>query len=395
MQRCDVAIVGAGPYGLAAAAQLKQIKGLEIRIFGETMGFWEHHMPVGMFLRSPWEATHIADPCRSLTLDAYGAARGNQLTTPVPIERFIDYGHWFQQQIALDVDRRKVIQIDRAPAGFQIRLEDGDEFCARRVVVASGIVPFAYRPPQFAKLPASLASHSCDHRDLRKFAGQRIAVIGAGQSALESAALLHEAGAQVEVIVRAPGVHWLWQRPWLHKWPISTLLYAWPDVGPAGVSHIVARPNLFRRLPRSVQDRLAPRSIRPAGASWLKPRVDGVPITTGCKVISAALAGEEVEISLDDASKHRVDHVLLATGYRVNIALYSFLSRGVLDSIDRFDGYPKLNPRFESSAPGLHFLGAPAAWSFGPLMRFVAGTWFAARGLARAFPHQPKADRSH
>jgi hypothetical protein len=94
-----------------------------------------------------------------------------------------------------------------------------------------------------------------------------------------------------------------------------------------------------------------------------------------------------VEISLNDASKHRVDHVLLATGYRVNIALYSFLSRGVLDSIERFDGHPKLNPWFESSVPGLHFLGAPAAWSFGPLMRFVAGTWFATRRLTRAFLH--------
>ena len=73
----DVAIVGAGPYGLSTAAHLRKIPGLNTRVFGETMSFWERHMPAGMLLRSPWSASHIADPKDELTLDAYVAARGN------------------------------------------------------------------------------------------------------------------------------------------------------------------------------------------------------------------------------------------------------------------------------------------------------------------------------
>jgi hypothetical protein len=47
------------------------------------------------------------------------------------------------------------------------------------------------------------------------------------------------------------------------------------------------------------------------------------------------------------------------------------------------NGYPVLGAGFETTAPGLHLLGAPASWSFGPLMRFVAGTEFAGRALER------------
>jgi hypothetical protein len=159
------------------------------------------------------------------------------------------------------------------------------------------------------------------------------------------------------------------------------MLYAPPDVGQAGLSHLVARPNLFRRLPRLMQNRLAVRAIRPAGAAWLKPRCQHVPITTGGAVISTATFGDRVILKLGDGSERRVDHVLLATGYRVDISRYPFLTLKLLTSIRQIGGYPQLDVGFESSVPGLHFLGAPAAWSFGPLMRFVAGTEFAAREL--------------
>jgi len=242
--------------------------------------------------------------------------------------------------------------------------------------------PGLYRPPEFDSLPGPYASHSCEQRDLRQFARTCVAVIGGGQSALESAALLHEAGAEVEVVVRQPQVHWLTRSAKLHRLgPISRLLYHPSDVGPAGVSQLVARPNLFRRLPRRLQDRLGVLSIRPAGAAWLRPRLQGVPIRTGRSVIAAVRVGGRVTLKLDDATERCVDHVLLATGYRVDISRYSFLADGLLKSIRRIDGLPQLDAGFETSVAGLHFLGAPAAWSFGPLMRFVAGTSFAARAL--------------
>ena len=381
MSPIDVAIVGAGPYGLSVAAHLRTAQGFEVTVFGETMSFWERHMPAGMLLRSPWAGSHLSDPESSFTLDAYRAKNGNHFGSPVPLSRFIDYGHWFQHSIVPDVDERQVRLVEKNPTGFQLTLNDGATLDARHVIVACGIGSFAWRPAVFENLPSSLASHSSEHRDLSLFKGKQVMVVGAGQSALESAALLHEAGAMAEVLIRAPIVRWLHQRPLLHKWPIQPLLYAPPDVGPALVSHIVARPNWFRRLPRGLQDALGPRSIRAAGSAWLKPRVIEVRMQIGRLVVSAVPHDKGLKLRLDDGSERIVDHALLGTGYRVDISRYGFLSRELLASIQHTDGYPQLSSGFESSIRGLHFVGAPAAWSFGPLMRFVAGAEFTARAV--------------
>ena len=383
MTNYDVVIVGAGPYGLSAAAHLRAIQGLELRVFGEPMSFWERHMPAGMLLRSPWAGSHISDPKGELTLDTYRSASNNGLAAPIRIDRFIDYGHLFQRHAVPDVDRRKVTNIKAESGGFRLALEDGETLKARRVVIATGIAPFARRPKPFRELPSSLVSHTSERRDLSRFSGKQVVVVGGGQSALESAALMHDAGAQVEVVVRAPLVRWLHQRAWMHRWPIEPLLHAPPEVGPAMVSHLVARPNWFRRLPRRWQDRLTPRSLRPAGARWVKPRLNGVPILTGRSVVSAAPIGERIHLKFGDGAERCVDHVLLGTGYRVDISRYSFLDRDLLASIRQVNGYARLDAGFETSVSGLHFLGAPAAWSFGPLMWFVAGTDFSSRALAQ------------
>ncbi len=383
MTNSDVLIVGAGPFGLSAAAHLRDAGAGSVRVFGECMSFWERHMPMGMFLRSPWAASHFSDPRGELTLDAYRSVNGNHFSAPVPLDRFIDYGRWFQRRAVPDVDPRKAAALEADSSGFQLTLEDGEVVRARRVIVACGIIPFAWRPPEFDGLSPELASHSSKHRDLGRFSGKRVVVIGGGQSALESAALLHEAGAEVETIVRGPVVHLVHQKAFLHTWPLSGLLYAWPDVGPAGVSHLVALPALFRKLPRATQERLGIRSVRPAGAAWLKPRLENLQITTARSVKSAIPSGGEVRLTLDDGTERLANHVLLATGYRVNIAMYPFLSRKLLAAIRQIDGYPELDSGFESSVPGLYFVGAPAAWSFGPLMRFVAGARFASLALTR------------
>ena len=387
MTKCDVSVIGAGPYGLSAAAHLMAVNGLNVRVSGEPMSFWERQMPVGMLLRSPWAGSHLSDPNGALTLDAYRKATPDGFGSPIPLNRFIDYGRWFQRQTVPEVDRREVAQVELGSDGFQLMFGDGERIKSRRVVVAAGIAPFASRPEPLRNLPRELVSHSSEERDLSRFAGKEVAVVGAGQSALESAALLSEAGAKVQLFVRGPLVHWLWQRPLLHKWPIQPILYAPPDVGPAFISQIVARPNWYRRMRRGWQDKWGIRSIRPAGAGWLKPRVDNVSnvsIVTGRSITSAAPVGGRLALKLDDGSERTVDHVLTGTGYRVDISRYAFLGRKLLTSIRQMDGYPQLDAGFQSSVPGLHFLGAPAAWSFGPLMRFVAGAEFASRAVARA-----------
>jgi len=380
----DVTVIGAGPFGLSAAAHLRALNGLSVRVFGEPMSFWDRQMPVGMLLRSPWAGSHLSDPKGALTLDAYRDANGSHFGSPVPLNRFIDYGRWFQRQTVPEVDGREVARVESDAGGFRLKLGDGETIQSRRVVVAAGIASFAWCPEPLRNLPRELASHSSQQNDLSRFSGKHVVVVGAGQSALESAALLHEAGAKVELLVRGSVVRWLWQRPLLHTWPIEPLLYAPPDVGPALISQVVARPNWYRRMPRKWQDKWGTRSIRAAGAGWLKPRVANLPMITGRSIVSAAPAGGRLALKLDDGSERTVDHVLMGTGYRVDLAKYAFLSKQLVASIRHVGGYPQLNNGFESSVAGLHFLGAPAAWSFGPLMRFVAGADFATRSLARS-----------
>jgi FAD-dependent urate hydroxylase len=164
---------------------------------------------------------------------------------------------------------------------------------------------------------------------------------------------------------------------------LSKLLYAPTDVGPAGISQIVARPDVVRRFPRPVQDWLRKRSIRPAGARWLVARLQNVPMKLGRSVVSAAPEGDRVKVKLDDGCERIADHVFLGTGYRVDVSKYDFLAPELTRSISRFQGYPRLREGFETSVPGLHILGAPAIWSFGPLMQFVVGTHYASRSLLR------------
>jgi NADPH-dependent 2,4-dienoyl-CoA reductase/sulfur reductase-like enzyme len=380
----DTVVVGAGPYGLAVTAHLAH-RGHAVRVLGDPMSFWETRMPRGMLLRSPWAASHIADPEERWTLDAYCAATGLEHRKPLPLENFVAYGRWVQRQVAPQLENRQVRRIEAEPGGFVLDLEDGDRLTARRVVVATGIDRFAAVPPVVAGLPRDLVSHSRDHRDLGVLAGQSVVVLGAGQSALESAALLHEAGAEVTVVVRAPVVHWLGRSARLHALgPVTRMLYAPSDVGPAGVSRLVAAPDVFRRMPRRLQDPLARRSIRPAGSAWLPDRLGSVRILTGRSVTASSVHDGRVRLDLDDGSRLGCDHVLAATGYRVDIRRLDFLGPELLAGLALAGGgFPRLGAGFESTVPGLHFVGAPAAWSFGPLMRFVAGTTHTGRSLAR------------
>ena len=379
----SVVIIGAGPYGLAAAAHLNRV-GVDTLVFGETMSFWERHMPAGMYLRSAWEASQIADPKGPLSLDAYSEATKTPIPAPVPLAAFVAYGHWFQSQVAPDVDRRHVHRLESDNGSFRLSLDDGEVITASRVIVATGIAPFAWRPRRFDALPSQLVSHSSDHTDFARFAGGRVVVVGGGQSALESAALLTEAGADVEVVARAGRLYFLrGGRLRRRLGPLRPVFYPAHDVGPPGLSLLVGSPSLFSRLPRRLQTRMARRAIRPAGADWLPQRTGSVHMTTGRAIIEAAPLQNGLRLRLDDGGVREADHLLLATGFRVDVSRYAFLASTLLDGLRRVDGYPVLGRGLESSIPGLHFVGAPAAWSFGPLMRFVSGTWFSGRVLAR------------
>jgi cation diffusion facilitator CzcD-associated flavoprotein CzcO len=381
---CDVTIIGAGPYGLSAAAHL-QAKGLGVRVFGEPMQFWANKMPAGMLLRSPRAASSLSDPQAARTLEAYEVASGTRPATRVALETFVAYGKWFEKLLGPVLDQRAVSRVHRTASGFQLSLADGNVVTSRRVVVAAGIGPFQKRPQPFAALSSRCFSHCYEGRPLSEFSGKRVAVIGAGQSSLESAALLSEAGAAVELIVRNPFLRWIGRHGWLHHMgPVSAMLYSKHDVGPAGISRLVASPGLMSRMPLVLRDRIRTRAVRPAGSPWLGERLTPVTVTTGRTVALAKDCREGVQLRLDDGTERCVEHVLLGTGYKVDISRYSFLSPELLQDVEMFDGFPKLDKGLCSSVPGLHFAGAPAARTFGPLLYFVAGTRFASCSLATA-----------
>jgi NAD(P)H-nitrite reductase large subunit len=162
-----------------------------------------------------------------------------------------------------------------------------------------------------------------------------------------------------------------------------------------GLSRLVAVPDLFRRLPHPVQDPLAHRAIRPAGAAWLRTRLADVPLRLGATVEQLVPVGDRVRARLSAGPEITVDHVLFGTGYRVDVARYPFLAPSLVSRIARAGGYPLLGPGMETSVPGLHIVGAPAAWSFGPIMRFVSGGWYTGRSVARRIAdsgsHRPAA----
>lgn len=380
----QVAVIGAGPYGLAAAAHLRAAK-IETQVFGIPMDFWRLHMPAGMRLRSSWEASHLSDPRHAWTLDNYEVAEQTRLSRPIPLQDFIRYGEWFQQQAVPEVDSRLVTRVERNAKGFRLVGAEGELAHAERVVIATGLSRFAYHPSVFESVPSSLASHASDHCDLQPFAGKQVVVVGSGQSALETAVLLKEAGAQVEVIARAPLIRWLGRGNWMRNLPkpINYIFFPPSDVGPPGLNWLVALPGVFRRLPRKWQEPAAYRSIRPAVSAWVRPRAEDLRITLGRRIVSAAPQGEQVCLTLDDNSKRCVDHVVLATGYRVDISRLDYLAPELVQSVRQVNGYPVLAPGFETSVPGLHFVGATAAWSFGPLMRFVSGSGYAASELTK------------
>lgn len=386
----DVAVIGAGPYGLACTSHLRG-RGLKVHTFGRPMEFWENQMPTGMLLRSSWEASSISDPEGALSLDAYEAAHGVELARPVPLDDFIRYGQWFQRQAVPDLDSRRVECIRRTSHGFELALDDGDRLSARRVVMATGLQDLVHRPAQLAELRPPAAWHSSELRDLAAFAGRRTAVVGSGQSAIELAALLHEAGADVEVIARAPHIRWLRRSRWLHERSgrIRRVLYPPTDVGPIGLSWLVAKPEAFRRVPPRVGERIAYRCIRPAASGWLVARTGEVAMSLGRTIARAETSDGGLRLQLDDGTSRDVERLVLATGYKVRVDRQRLLDPDLREAVRTVDGAPVLRTGFESTVPGLHFVGAYAATSFGPVMRFVSGTPFTGRALAASVAGEP------
>jgi cation diffusion facilitator CzcD-associated flavoprotein CzcO len=368
------AIIGAGPFGLAAAAKLRAA-GVDHVVFGRAMSFWKEQVPQGTFLLSDPLACSLSN--HGLRVEDWEISRGAVSTRPFPADEFIQYCLWFQRNAGVELDERMVAGVARRKGKYAVRLDDGEEIIADHVVVAVGLSAFAFRPPEFAALPAGLAFHACDLRDLTRFLGQRVAVIGSGQSALECAALVSEQGTQVEVIARANALRW---RPYGNH---ARKQVAEAKGLRAAVQRVAENPEVFRRLPRLIRAWLLARAMRPAADRELKPRLESVPLKLGCRVTAALACDDGVRLRLDDGSSRTVDHVLLGTGYRIDVNALSFLAPELRSEIRQHGGYPSLNNAMECSARRLHFAGAAAALSFGVDMWFVHGARRAAEHISQ------------
>lgn len=385
----DTVILGAGPYGLSVAAHLRKLD-VPYRIFGSAMESWKNNMPQGMLLKSEGFASNLYDPDNVFTLAQYCREVGQpyaDIGLPVPLEVFTAYGIEFQKRLVPNLEKVKISSIRAAAGGFQVSAEDGTNVFAQRVILAAGITYFSYLPPVLEGLPAGYVSHSSQHRDLSGFAGRKVAVVGAGASAVDVAALLHDAGAEVELVARTSTVRFhdrsMEPRPLLQQ-----LLKPRTTIGIGWRSRLCTDlPLLFHAMPSKFRFKVVKRHLGPAPGWFVKEKMVGrVPMHLGSSVDRAEVIGDRVRLTLGGERNERelvVDHVIGGTGYRVALNKLTFLDGDLRRQIRSVDDAPILSRSFESSVAGLYFVGVASASCFGPLTRFACGAEYTAQRLSK------------
>lgn len=394
-----VVIIGAGPYGLSIAAHLRTL-GVPLRIFGEPMQSWRENMPRGMSLKSEGFASSLYDPEDAFTLMAYCKEAGlpyADVGNPVPLETFVSYGLEFQRRYVPDLEHHPVTRLRRVGQTFEVTLSTGEVVRAQRVVVATGITHLGYLPPELEGYPPELLSHSSAHSDLDGFRGKPVAVIGGGSSAVDIAGLLHESGADVQLIARRAKIDFhdppAEPRPLIERIraPRSGLGIGWRS------RLCTDAPLLFHRMPEPLRLKVVKRHLGPAPGWFMKERVVGrFPLHSGAVVAGVEIKNGGLRLTLDRQSGGRmtldVAHAIAGTGYKPAIKRLPYLAEDLRQSIATADEAPILDRNFECSVPGLYWVGLASANSFGPLARFAFGARFTARRLTRHFAAALRSD---
>jgi thioredoxin reductase len=384
----DVVVIGAGPFGLSISAHLRH-RGVEHTIVGRPMDTWRSHMPLGLFLKSVPYGSAISAATRGYDIKTWTGRHGlddyPDWSEPLSLDAFLSYADWFTDQLVPDVRDLTVTSVTPSSCGFKVEFAEEAPVQARQVIVATGVLPYAAVPDELSGLPPNLMTHSSAHRHLDQFRGRRVAVVGGGQSALQTAALLHEAGADVQVIARRPEIAWETRNAEKYGLashimrPRTPLCEGWACV-------VYNSPGTFRMFPRHLRVHKAQTTFGPSGAWWLRDRVEGVvDILTGRRLVSAETYGSGVRVKLDGprASSIDADHVIAGTGFRVDLSKLPFLSEEIQAGVAKQGRCPTVNRAGESTVPGLYFAGAHTVTSLGPGVRFIAGTHHTSARLAR------------
>jgi len=393
IRETQVAIIGAGPYGLSIAAHLSGA-GIPFSIFGRPMENWAEHMPAGMHLKSDGFASHLYDPKREYTLKVHCALHNIEyadLGIPVSLELFVDYGNAFQKRLVPSLQQVRVTKVQHIDGMFELQLANGEQLRAERVVIATGLNDVEYMPEVLQALPASLCSHSAQVADVTVFRGKQVVVLGAGASATDVAGLAQQAGASVTMVSH--------KAPIFHNPPSSKPRSLWQRItapnlglGPSLRSSLcVALPDVFRQLPVDRRVGIVKRHLGPSGGWFIRDLVLGKVAQIRGSIQRASARGQKVALTVQSADGTTtdllVDHVIAGTGYRYAVAKAPFLDDKIKTAVAVEEGYPALSGNFESSMPGLYFVGLPAANTFGPLQRFALGARFTA---ARVTSHLVK-----
>ena len=356
------------------------------------MDTWLTQMPQDMRLKSEGFASSLYDPDDTFPLRSYCRSTGlpyADVGFPIPLATFASYGLEFQRRFVPELEQKLVTSLIPSSAGFEIGLEGGETAAARKVVVAVGISHFQNIPPALSQLPEEFVTHSSRHRTFDQFKGREVVVIGAGASALDVAAALHQAGAAAQVIARDSRIHFHEPpgpipRPFLDRVqaPMTGLGPGWRSL------FCTHAPLVFHKMPQRFRVEVVRRHLGPAAGWFVKEQVAGkVELHTGLKIGSASVQNNRVHLQLNNGDSVprtvSADHVIAATGYQVDLRRVEFLNSDVWMGIRSVGRAPELSANFESSMPGLYFIGAASANSFGPMMRFAYGARFTSRRLSK------------
>jgi hypothetical protein len=386
MSEIEVAIVGSGPYALSLAAHLRA-QGTSYRVFGPPMQFWRT-MPPGLNLKSLGLATNISVPERGHTFPEWCRARGLEDHEPCSMESYAEYGMWMKDRFVPDLEPVEVTNV--ALAGhrrFEVTLASGERLHARNVVSATGLSGLAQTPGVLRNLD-DLVSHTFDLRSFTRFAGKEVAVVGAGASAIEAAALVNEAGGRAQLLVRDAQATLNTRAP--RDRPLLSRILNPDTVLGAGRKNWLLQtlPYGVYFIPERRRVRLVESYLPPTAPWWIRDRFEGkVAVHLRTTVAGAAPQAGRVRLRLrKDGAPERtvvVDHVIAGTGYALDVDRLSYLDGSLRARVRRVEKAPALSIHFESSVPGLYFLGPLTALCFGPVFRFVSGARFAAPALAR------------
>jgi Pyridine nucleotide-disulphide oxidoreductase len=340
-------------------------------------------MPREMLLRSPWEETSLSAPEGAGTLDEWVRETGESRHEPIPLGMFLRYSAWFAERFAQDRDPSRIASVEASGSGYRLTTEEGTELQANHVVVAVGVMPFAYVPPRLADQLGDSISIATGMENADRYAGKRVLVVGGGQAGLETAGLAAQAGATVELVTRS-SVRWFADRESHNpRGRVRGRLYrlAYPVVGygPPPLNRLVMKPDLFAALPERARRALSARVLRSGGSPWLREFVErSVRVSEHNTVAHVDRTSGSLLLQLADGTQREVDEVLIACGYRFDLDRLSFLSPEVRARIATRNGWPVIDRLFRASDPSMFFVGYAAEHRFGPLSRFVLGAEFAA-----------------